>query len=469
MSAVAVAEDQRTRFAALLASAVPVTPPREWFEVEEPDEPTGWTVTADGQVFGHAAIWGTCHTGKTGRCVTPPRGSDYRFYTTGMVETADGDTIPTGRITLGTGHAALVASPQAVAEHYDNTGSVVADVTVRDGKHGIWVTGALRPGLSAERVRAVRGATLSGDWRRIGGRHELLGLLGVNVPGFPVPRPVAALRASADEEGEEETYAILGAGVYVAADEEVAEDMDEATFHRKLKALYAAADGMDGLLAAADPAAARGKRYKAAGKRKRGCEGMTAAGFRAGQKREPKGAKGGGRWTVETVNAEGKAGRTEWAEKEQAEFDYRGVRDRAGHVTEGKLVSPEGETVAKFDRGSRTTMDKTPAARTITDPTGTGKQVSRAEANKLLDERPDHVDYDNTEDRGSAMRRDPDAYEPTPRQREAQIENEVEEVRAALDKIISSYGIPENDASVEQFWAAANRYAYLRWPEQFED
>jgi len=203
-----VATLQQERDGLTASGAPPLVPPREWFEMEEPDGPVGWTVTADGQVYGHAAAWGTCHTGKPGRCITPPKSrSDYAFYKTGLTEVDDGALIPTGRITLGTGHASLQASPAATAEHYDHTGSVVADVNVRDGQHGIWVTGALRPDVSPERIRTLRGASLSGDWRSIRGALEMLGLLAVNVPGFPVPRG-GALTA----DGRQELYedALLG-------------------------------------------------------------------------------------------------------------------------------------------------------------------------------------------------------------------------------------------------------------------
>lgn len=200
---------QQERNGLTAAAGPPLVPPRSWFEMEEPEEPTGWTVTADGQVFGHAALWGTCHTGKPGRCVTPPKSqSDYSFYKTGLTEVDDGELIPTGRITLGTGHASLTASPAATAEHYDNTGSVVADVNVRDGKHGIWVSGALRPDVPPERIRTLRGASLSGDWRSIRGALEMLGLLAVNVPGFPVPR---AMTASGEED---EVLALVAAGTW---------------------------------------------------------------------------------------------------------------------------------------------------------------------------------------------------------------------------------------------------------------
>jgi hypothetical protein len=38
---------------------------------------------------------------------------------------------------------------------------------------------------------------VSGDWRRIGGQLRLVGLLAVNVPGFPIPRPQARVASGA--------------------------------------------------------------------------------------------------------------------------------------------------------------------------------------------------------------------------------------------------------------------------------
>jgi hypothetical protein len=174
-------------------------PPRDWFEMSEPQAPTALTITGKGQVYGHAALWGTCHTGKPRQCVTPPKSrSRYAYFLTGSTESQEGDVIPTGRITLGTGHAPLGASPAGAAEHYDNTGAAVADVIARDGRHGIWVAGALRPNVTPDRLRELRGASLSGDWRSIGGSLELVGLLAVNVPGFPVPRAEMELTAAGD-------------------------------------------------------------------------------------------------------------------------------------------------------------------------------------------------------------------------------------------------------------------------------
>jgi hypothetical protein len=60
---------------------------------------------------------------------------------------------------------------------------------VGNDAHGIWVAGAIRPGADPLKVYELQAAgQVSGDWRRIGGQLRLVGLLAVNVPGFPVPR-----------------------------------------------------------------------------------------------------------------------------------------------------------------------------------------------------------------------------------------------------------------------------------------
>jgi 2'-5' RNA ligase len=174
--------------AAMIASAIPTVPPLDWFTEPALGGPTPITVTADGRVFGHLALFGTCHIAMPQGCVTPPRGATYSYFHTGEVLTASGDPVAVGHLTFGTGHADMAASGASAAAHYDNTATVAADVRAGDDTHGIWVAGALRPHLTDEQIREFRAAPLSGDWRRIGGRLELVAALAVNTPGFPVPR-----------------------------------------------------------------------------------------------------------------------------------------------------------------------------------------------------------------------------------------------------------------------------------------
>lgn len=166
-------------------------PPAEWFDDPALSAPTGLTITSDGRIYGHLAEWGTCHISHTtqGQCLLPPTTeTDYAYFHTGSVLTKDGSERAVGRITLGTGHADEMASPTEALRHYDNTGTAAAFVAAGEDAHGIWVAGALAPGLSEREKVLLRASPLSGDWRRMGTNLELVAALAVNVAGFPVPR-----------------------------------------------------------------------------------------------------------------------------------------------------------------------------------------------------------------------------------------------------------------------------------------
>jgi hypothetical protein len=167
---------------------IPVVPPFEWFQDPQLTHLTALQVSDDGRVYGHGAEWGTCHTSFPGACITPPVEDEYDFFTTGEVLCAGGERVPVGQITISTNHAPRDLRAGPTIDHYDHTGSAVADVFCGSDAHGIWVAGALRPGTTPEQTRVLRASPLSGDWRRIGGRLRLVAMLCVNVPGFPVPR-----------------------------------------------------------------------------------------------------------------------------------------------------------------------------------------------------------------------------------------------------------------------------------------
>src|SRR5262245_49756804 len=172
-------------------------PPLEWFS--DPGFTAATPATIDGDhYFGHLAAFGTCHVGVEGSCTTPPRSHhNYAYFRTGQVQTAGG-SVPVGQITMDTGHAPREATPHATVRHYDDTGTVVADVATGEDDCGIWFNGMLRPGVTDEQRHALGAGAISGDWRRIAGNLELVAALVVNVPGFPIPR--TELAASIDEE-----------------------------------------------------------------------------------------------------------------------------------------------------------------------------------------------------------------------------------------------------------------------------
>lgn len=173
-------------------------PDRAWFDDPQFSVHTGITVTDEGRVYGHAAPWGECHIGHQQECITLPREDAHPYFMTGEVVCADGSRVGVGQITVGTGHAPLSYRASHAAEHYDNTGAAVADVAVGNDRFGLWVAGAVRPSVAASRVHELRASgRLSGDWRRIGGKLRLVGLLAVNVPGFPLSPPRARVASGA--------------------------------------------------------------------------------------------------------------------------------------------------------------------------------------------------------------------------------------------------------------------------------
>lgn len=182
-----------------------------WFQDPQFTGPQAVTITDDGRIFGHLAVFGTCHIGIQDVCVTPPMSkAAYAYFTTGAVLTTNGE-VPVGSITMDTGHASLSSNARAAASHYDDTGAVVADVAAGEDAYGIWIAGALRPGLEADKRERLRASALSGDWRAIRGNLELVAALAVNVPGFPIPR--TGLAASAGVQ-----TALVAAGVVQPAE-----------------------------------------------------------------------------------------------------------------------------------------------------------------------------------------------------------------------------------------------------------
>lgn len=199
-------------------------PPLEWFQNPQLDGPTAWRVTDEGRVYGHLALWSSCHTTFPDRCVTPPRERDYPYFMRRELKTREGEFVGVGPITLGTGHASLRVGAVPAVAHYDDTGLAAVDVAVGEDRFGIWVAGALRPEVSELRLRELRGASLSGDWRRIGGKLRLVAVLAVNVPGYPVPR----MRVGAQVEIEGWS-ALVAAGVVT---DERAEHVREVLAHQ---------------------------------------------------------------------------------------------------------------------------------------------------------------------------------------------------------------------------------------------
>lgn len=168
----------------------------EAFKDPRLDRPTPLRIEGD-VVYGHFCAWGTPHLGMPG--VTPPRSaSGYRYFHLSGYQ-HDGQDIDVGKITLHTTHAGIRLAGDEAVRHYEHTGSVAAYVRAGDDAHGGWFCGKLAKGLSDENLEALRAATPSGDWRGYNGTRELIGILAVNVPGFPIERERALIATAGSD------------------------------------------------------------------------------------------------------------------------------------------------------------------------------------------------------------------------------------------------------------------------------
>jgi hypothetical protein len=252
---------------ALAASAAPSAPPRSWFETQEPPGKMPLTITPEGRVFGHLAPWDGCHMGfAESSCVTPPRSrSGYGYFHVGEVTTDDGETVTVGKLMLaskGGKHAHIGLSKNEAAQHYDDTSMVAAYLRAVDGRHGIWVAGALNPRLTANQLRDLRALAPSGDWRPVNGTLELICALAVPVPGYPIPRADVEMIRVGDELEVRSLVASAGwfdadpAAERALADAGLIED--QTLEDARTRALVARAEGgIDGLVALATEGASQ--------------------------------------------------------------------------------------------------------------------------------------------------------------------------------------------------------------------
>lgn len=189
------------------ALQLPAAPPAWAFTMDEPDDDDPryvdqgggrlgipLTLSDEGHLYGHGAVWGTCHIGYQGRCVEPPLSpSNCARFNLGETLAADGTRHTTGALVLGLDHAGRQLTAAEARDNYAHTGMAFADAHARNGRHGYWLSGWLRPTVGPELARVIRGSCLSGDWRDYPPDGlDLVAFQAVNVPGFPVARTALA-------------------------------------------------------------------------------------------------------------------------------------------------------------------------------------------------------------------------------------------------------------------------------------
>lgn len=179
-------------------------------------------------IYGHFCAWGTEHLARRG--VTPPKSpSEYRYFHLSGYEW-QGRDIDVGKITLHTTHAGIRMTAEDAVQHYENTGTVAAYVRAGDDEHGGWFCGRVASGLDDATMEALRAATPSGDWRGYNGKRELIGILAVNVPGFPIERERALIAAAGSDH-----LALVASGLVPNGVEPAARELDDAASRLRLR------------------------------------------------------------------------------------------------------------------------------------------------------------------------------------------------------------------------------------------
>lgn len=183
---------------ALIASvAAPELPAISAFTAVKFDGPTPITYDFEtGRVFGHVALFKTCHVGYTGVCITPPRDDEstdpaFASFNRFPVETADG-LVWAGRLTVGGRHAELYDTAAEAMARYDHK-ATAAHVRAYADEHGIAVVGLIEPGLTEGDRAILSRRKVSGDWRETANGLSLIEVLALSPgprahsePGFPV-------------------------------------------------------------------------------------------------------------------------------------------------------------------------------------------------------------------------------------------------------------------------------------------
>lgn len=250
------------RTAALIASVTaPAGPPATAFDRPELTSPTPITFDwENGRVFGHVAVWGTCHGGFPDVCITPPkdpRGGDYSWFHRFPVDTADGGTVWAGRLTVGGRHPGLNLTASATMAAYDGK-DVAAQVRVYEDAYGIVVAGPINPDLDDTAKRILARRKVSGDWRDTPDGLSMVELLALSPgprrhaePGFPVAthshngRQVALTAALGPDAGVQDLKASATAEVRAALRAERERERAAAALRQELEAERSAqlADG----------------------------------------------------------------------------------------------------------------------------------------------------------------------------------------------------------------------------------
>lgn len=149
-----------------------------------------------GALHGFVAQKGVCHTRFRNTCVEAPMSQmGWAPFHRQAVAMPDGSLQAVGRLTSGAHHAGPMNLAAALGFHDRLT--TWGLVAAREVEHGIAFSGVPAFGVSDSVLNHNLSVFVSGDWRRWAGNLELIEVLSVDDPGFPIEGELVASGAGA--------------------------------------------------------------------------------------------------------------------------------------------------------------------------------------------------------------------------------------------------------------------------------
>lgn len=148
--------------------APPVLPPADWFADPGLFGPSPLTVTREGRILGHVALWADG---------SPRSATGYANFHVGEIMCDDGQRVAVGRITIGSRPGGGGFSPIPTVALADDVRTAIAEVVAGNDKHGMWVSGAVVPDITPRQLSNVLAAEALCGWVSVnGGAPELIAI-----------------------------------------------------------------------------------------------------------------------------------------------------------------------------------------------------------------------------------------------------------------------------------------------------
>lgn len=177
---------EMTEVAARQAAVGPEPYPARFFTRLDYDQPTRLTISPEGEVTGHVAVWGRRYRQQGGGHWVAARCGDLSEWLVGAAPLDDGRIVPAGVIVSDALHQWGPQDAASMRRQVEDTSRQVMQVTAWEDRHGLAVHGSTLPGISPQdAARAMAGCPSIVTMDQKDGRGHLpVAVLCVNTCGL---------------------------------------------------------------------------------------------------------------------------------------------------------------------------------------------------------------------------------------------------------------------------------------------